>query len=266
MVRINCVFTLFVSLVLVLNGCGRPAPGHKIHRNNDTLLVFLALNEKSEIVDTFIENNELLVDIKSGEKIEKRKISLKRSFMGKLIAPDETLEIHGTDRINGYGIVQFTVTSPNPRRFSMSFTWSGIKVNGLSKKPGAFGNSGSFRDRDRIIAYCMIPDSRKSSWKYSKFGITVEVTDTVTFDNVESDADGNRILEIETDDSDMPIQNLRFLLKDLQPDETVEVENKSKLGDDIFIAHLKVIPKKDELMQDHPQRNLPTEHPNLIDR
>lgn len=250
------LITFFFCLVIVLNGCGRPTPGYKIYRDNDILLVFFALNDKSKIVDTTLDNNELIADIKTGEEIRQRKISLERNYMGQLISPEETVEIHGTDRIKGYGIVRCTVTSPNPRRFSMSFTWSGLRVDGISKNFGRFGSSGAFRVDDKMIAYCMIPESKKSSVEFSKFGITVEITDTTTFDNEEINVAGNRILEIEYGDSDVQTQNFRFLLKGLLPNETVEVEDKKKLGKDIIIAKLKVVPKK----------SLPTKKVNLTDR
>ncbi|MYF98488.1 hypothetical protein F4212_05045 [Candidatus Poribacteria bacterium] len=256
MPKLKGLITFFVSLVIVLNGCGRPTPGYKIYRDNDILLVFFALNDKSKIVDTTLDNNELIADIKTGEEIRQRKISLERSYMGQLISPEETVEIHGTDRIKGYGIVHCTVTSPNPRRFSMSFTWSGLRGEGLSKNLGRFGSSGSFRIDDKMIAYCMIPEIEKSSLEFSKFGITVEFTDTTTFENEKIDVDGNRILEIEYGDSDMHTQNFRFLLKGILPNETVEVEDRKKLGKDIVIAKLKVFPKK----------SLPTKKVNLTDR
>ena len=101
-----------------------------------------------------------------------------------------------------------------------------------------------------MTAYCLIPDSKESSWKVAGLGITYEVKNTATFDDVEIDANGNRILNIETDDSDIPPQNLRFLLKDVQPHETVEVEDKKKLGEDILLAYLKVVPKNNQLTND----------------
>ncbi len=243
MTKINGLIILLVSLAIVLSGCGEPNPGYKIHRIDNTLLVFLSINDRSKIVDTKIDNTALHVDIKTDKKIEKRVISLQHTFVDQLITPNETLEIHGTDRINGYGVVHLTISSRIPRRFSMSFNWTGIKVKGFTKKPGPFGNSSAFRVGDRLIAYRLIPEIKESSWKVSKFGITVEFTDTAPIDDVEIDAKGGRILNIETDDLDIPIQNLSFLLKGILPHETVEVENKKMLGGDIFLAYLRVYPK-----------------------
>ena len=66
---------------------------------------------------------------------------------------------------------------------------------------------------------------------------------------------GNPVFEILAGDEEIGSQKLSFVLKDLQPHETVEVENKQKLGDDVFLVNLRVVRKenqniKDEILSD----------------
>ena len=72
----------------------------------------------------------------------------------------------------------------------MSVNWTGIKIHGNTQQSELFNNSGAFRVGDRILAYCRIPEYEESSWKISKFGVTIEVTDTTTFENLDTDAEG----------------------------------------------------------------------------
>ena len=252
MTNIKGQLILFISLALVICGCGKPSPGFKIYRNSDMVLIFLALQDTSGIVDATIDNdnNELQLDIDTGQEVVNHIMSLKRKLFVSLIKPDETLEIKERVRINGYGIVHLTVSSPIPNRGSMSVNWTGIKKPGIPQQARLFNNSGAFRVGDRILAYCRIPEYEESSWKISKFGVTVEVTDTTTFENLEIDTEGNPVLEFLTGDEEIGNQKLSFVLKELQPHETVEVENKQKLGDDVFLVNLKVVPKNNQNLND----------------
>lgn len=257
MTNIKGQIILFISFVLVVCGCGKPSPGFKIYRINNSVLIFLALQDTSEIVDTSInnENKELQFDIDTGQEVVNYVMSLKRKLMVSLIKPDETLEIKGTDRINGYGVVHLNVFSRIPNRGSMSVNWTGIKIHGNTQQSELFNNSGAFRVGDQILAYCRIPEYEESSWKISKFGVTIEVTDTTTFENLNTDAEGNPVFEILAGDEEIGSHKLSFVLKDLQPHESVEVENKQKLGDDVFLVNLRVVRKenqniKDEILSD----------------
>ena len=250
--KINRSIILILIAALVVCGCGKPRPGYKIYRLNDVLIIFLAMQDTSEIVDASVDNDakELLLDIDTGQQIVNHVMSLKRKLMVPLIKPDETLDIQGTNRINGYGVLHLNVSSPIPRRSSMNVDWTGVKRHGIPKEPGPFKNSGSFRIEDTIFAYSRIPDHVESSWKVSQFGITIEVTDKTTYQNFETDADGNTVLTIESDDPDLSNQSLRFLVEDLQPHETVEVQDKQKLGADVFLVKLKVLPNKNQNKND----------------
>lgn len=266
MTKIKGLITLFISLAIILGGCGKPTPGYKIFRINDSLLVFLAMNNKSKIVDTKIDNKELHVDIANGKKIEQRVTSLDKAFKFPITEPDETLEIHGTNRISRYGVVHLTVSSPIPRNTSTSFHWSGWEIKGLAMKDGPFVNSGAFRVGDTITAYCYHPEAKKQKKKKSMFWINFDVKRTpatMTANTFEDD-----MINIETYNakSKKLIRKLSFPLDDLDPHETVEVEDKKKLGDDIHIAYLKVVPKKNEPVRINSKRNRPTNQPFLRDR
>lgn len=243
---------LFVGLTLVIFGCGKPSPGFKIYRINDAVLIFLALQDTSEIVDATVDNDvkELHLNISTGQEAVDHVMSLKRKLMVSLIKPNETLEVKGTDRINGYGVVHLTVSSPTPNRGSMSVNWTGLKKPGISQDYSPFKNSGAFRVGDRIFAYCRIPETIKSSLEISKFGVTIEVHESTTFENLETDTEGNTVLEIVTGDEEIGSQKLSFVLKDLQLDEAVEVENEQKLGEDVFLINLKIVPKNNENKDD----------------
>ncbi len=269
MTRLNGLLILFISLAIVLSGCGKPTPGYKIFRINDSLLVFLAMKHSSKIVDATLDNKELHVDIDTGKKIENRITSLDKAFKFPITKPDEPLEIHNTNRINGYGIVHLTVSSPIPRNTSTSFHWTGWEIKGLKKKPGPFKNSGAFRVGDTITAYCYLPEAKKPKKKNSLFWINFDVEKTprtATAYNFE-----DNMIHIETYKADSNklnklIRRLSFPLDDLEPHETVEVEDKKKLGEDIHIAYLKVVPKKNEPTRVVPNRNRPTNQPFLRDR
>lgn len=227
MTRTNGLITLFISLAIMLVGCGKPAPGYKIHRIDDALLVFLAMNDSSKIGDVAIDDRVLYVDIDTGERIEKRATSLQEKLLP-LVGAHETLKISGTDRINGYGVIHLTIASPNPRNLSVSFHWSGLQIKIHPKKPGPFKNSGTFRVGNRITAYASLQDDRDLPQKPAE------------------DENGRHLLTVKTTDG--KIRNLSFLIKDLAPHETVEVEDKKELGDDMYIVYWKVVPKENRVI------------------
>ena len=156
---------------LILIGCRNIKPGHKIYRVNDILLVFLAMNNQSKIVDTTIENGALHVDIHTGKDTEKREISLKKQLNLNIVKPHETARIQGTHRINGYGVVKLKVTPPVSGKMSMYINWTGLKMKGFHQRSGTFPNTGSFRVGNRITAYCFLSETKVPSFKTTSFGL-----------------------------------------------------------------------------------------------
>ena len=262
------LIAFFISLTILLGGCGKSTPGYKFYRINDTLLVFLAMNNRSKIVKTTLENNELHVDIDNGKKIEKRITKLQTGLEFKLIEPYETARIKGTDRINGYGVVHLTVSPPRQGKLTTTFNWSGWRIKKLPKKAGPFKNIGTFRSGNRITAYCFLSSVLKPSWKTSKLGLRVEFEPHAIFKNVEYGAHGNRVINVSIDDLDILNENIRILLDDLQPHENVNVEDKKKLGDDIFVVNFNVVQNNSQPTRVAPNRNrsFNRRNLNLIDR
>ena len=267
MTKIKGLITIFISLAIVLSGCGEPTPGYKIYRINDTLLVFLAMNNKSKIVDATLDNKELHVDIDTGKEIEKRVTSIGEKARFPVIETNETLEVHGTNRIKGYGVVHLTVSSPIPKNVSTWFNWTGWEIKGIRKKPGPFANSGAFRVGDGITAYCYHPEVRKKTKKNSLFWINFDIKHTSTETATVHNFKGNMInIETYNTKSNKLIRKLSYPLDVLEPHETVKVEKQKKVGDDIHIAYLKVVPKENEVIRAAPQKSRPTNQPFLRDR
>ncbi len=267
---ILCVslFLVCITLSLVFISSGILQKGYKIYRNNEMLLVFLPMKHTSEIVDATLDNNKLIVNIDNGEKIVRSVTSLKRRFAFQFIRSDETLEVEGTDRINRYGVVHLSVYSPRPKHGSISMTFfqEGFSINKLAEKPGPFSNSGAYRIGERITAYCYLPYRIGLSWEHSIAGIEFKIENSTTFVDENSDANGNRVIEITTDKLGVSKENVSFLLKDLKPHETVEIDDKQKIGDDLYFVDLKVVPKNKQRIKTI-QLNPPSmNHPNLRDR
>ncbi len=274
---IVCVslFLVCITLSLVFVSSGIPQKGHKIYRNNEMLLVFLPMKHTSKIVDATLDNNELIVNIDNGEKIVRSVTSLKRRATYQLIRSDETLEVAGTDRINHYGVVHLSVYSPRPThlRNSMTIVQEGFSIRKFAEKPGPFSNSGAYRIGERITAYCYLPDKIGLSWEHSIPGIEFKIENRTTSVDVNSDANGYRVIKITTDEFGIPDKNISFLLKDLKPHETVEIDDKQKIGNDLYLLDLKVVPKNKQgtktIQLNPPSMNRPTppmNRPNLRDR
>ena len=267
---ILCVslFLVFITLSLVFISSGIQVPGHKIYKNNEMLLVFLHMKHTSKIVDATLDNNKLIVNIDNGEKVVRSVMSLKRRFSFQLIGPNETLEIAGTDRINHYGVVHLSVYSPRPThgRITMTIVQDGFQIRKIAEKPGPFSNSGSYRIGQRISAYCHLPARIIPSLELSAFGIEFKTENTTTFVDENSDPKGNRVLKIAADEFGIPNKNLSFLLKDLKPHETVEIDDKKKMGDDLYLVDLKVVPKNKQVIKSIQMNRPPMNRPNLEDR
>lgn len=226
------------------------------------------MKHTSKIVDATLDNNKLIVNIDNGEKVVRSVMSLKRRFSFQLIGPNETLEIAGTDRINHYGVVHLSVYSPRPThgRITMTIVQDGFQIRKIAEKPGPFSNSGSYRIGQRISAYCHLPARIIPSLELSAFGIEFKTENTTTFVDENSDPKGNRVLKIAADEFGIPNKNLSFLLKDLKPHETVEIDDKKKMGDDLYLVDLKVVPKNKQVIKSIQMNRPPMNRPNLEDR
>ncbi len=272
---ILCVslFLVCITLSLVFISSWMPQKGHKIYRNNEMLLVFLPMKHTSKIVDATLDNNELIVNIDNGEKIVRSVTSLKRGAAYQLIRSDETLEVAGTDRINHYGVVHLSVYSPRPThlRNSMTIIQEGFSIKKFAEKPGLFSNSGAYRIGERITAYCYLPYRIGSSWKNSISGIEIKIENSTTSVDEDSDVTGYRVIKITTGKITtgkfgVSKENVSFLLKDVKPHETVEIDEKQKIGDDLYLVDLKVVPKNKQKIKTI-QLNPPSmNRPNLRDR
>ncbi len=257
MVRTKVSIFFVISLAVLIVGCSRSTPGYAISRIENRVIVFATMQDASKIVEVKLENNTLKLHIDTGDTVEERVIPLQINI-GKpqllpVAAPYETLEIQGTNKINGYAVVHLKITEPDPEMkaqmpqgplFSGVFkVSSGWKISGIPKK-NTLTNSGAFRLGDRITAYCL---SEKDDVDRPKApGITYKTYREV---NIDRDNNKNHILTIETYDATDPhkvkmIRRLQFLLKDLQDHETVSIEEITNLGEEIFIADLEVIPKE----------------------
>ena len=259
---------VFISFSLVFISSRIQVPGHNIYKNNEMLLVFLPMKHTSKIVDATFDNNKLIVNIDNGEEIVTTVTSLKRRFSFQLIRPNETLEVAGTDRINHYGVVHLSVSTPRPThgRITMTIVQDGFVIRKFVEKPGPFSNSGAYRIGERITAYCHLPARITPSLKLSAFGIEFKTENTTTFVDENSDPNGNRVLKIAADEFGIPNKNLSFLLKDLKPHETVEVDEKKKMGDDLYLVDLKVVPKNKQVIKSIQMNRPPMNRPNLEDR
>lgn len=266
MTRVKVIIALFLSTTLILIGCGNIKPGHKIYRVNDILLVFLAMNNQSKIVDTTIENSELHVDIRTGKDTEKRVISLKEQFKLKIVKPHETARIQDTHRINGYGVVKLKVTPPVSGRMTMHINWTGLKVEGFHRRIGTFPNSGAFRVGNRITAYSFLTETKVPSLKKTTFGLKTELKSIGVFKNPTYEVNDHRVKNVFIDIPDVINKHISFLLQDLRAHEDAEVEDQKKLGDDVLIVNFKVSQKIAQPIRTFPGRSRPNNRPNLRDR
>ena len=266
---ILCVslFLVFITLSLVFISGVIQKPGYKIYRNNGMLLVFLPMKHTSKIVDATLDNNKLIVNIDNGEKIVRSVTLVKRRFAFQLIRSDETLEVAGTDRINHYGVVHLSVYSPRPKHGSITMTiiQDGLQIRKFAEKPGPFSNSGAYRIGERITAYCYLPYRIGFSWEHSIAGIEFKIENSTTSVNENSGANGYRVIKITTDELGVPEENVSFLLKDLKPYETVEIDDKQEIGDDLYLVNLKVVPKDKQRIKTI-QLKPPLNEPSKLER
>ena len=257
---------LLICAFVVGVGCSQPSSGYNIQRIDNALLVFLAMEDTSKIVEAKIDNHNLNIKIEKDGEIGETVITLKKKFFFSLVDADETLKVHGVNRINRYGVVHLTVKSPLPKRttMSLSFTLSGMKAKGMAKKQGSHTNTGTFRFGNRLIAYSLLPDMKTSSWEVSNFGVGIKYETKTPIESMGNDIDG-RLLNLEIDDMDVPVSNLKFPLNHLRPDESVEVKNQTKIGEDLYIVDLSIIPKQDD-QTTATEKKRPFDNSTIIDR
>ena len=255
MFRTNWVIFFAISIAVLIAGCGDSTGGYSIFRSNDMVTVFLPLPDTSEIAEVKIDNKALHINIDTGEKIVPRVIQLRGRFFP-IAEPDETVESHGENRINGYAVIHLRAfdTKHKVSKFinlSVSkFYDFKFKITNSDKEPEPFDNSGSFRFGDKIIAYSRLQgniDSQSKEFKINIGPVEIKHTEgTVNTYGITEDVIGERTLILENYeiDTDKRIRNLHFLLKDLEPHETIEIEEIKNLGDRIVIAELVVEPQE----------------------
>lgn len=253
MPKIKGLMLLAIAFAIGLVGCGDSTGGYGIYRSRDMVTVFVPLPDTSEIAEVKVDNKLLHVDIDTGEKIVPREIKL-QSRLVRAVDPDETLEIHGRNRINGYAVIHLRAfhtkykVSRSIKYHAHKYYFSKTKSG---EKPKLFTDSGTFRFGDRIMAYCRLQDYIDSPSKEFEIYIStykIEHTDTFEYKKTTIDEkSGHPILIIEKYefiDSDKTARNLPFLLKDLAPHESVGIGEVINLGDKIVIAELKVLPRE----------------------
>ena len=260
MVKIRGLIFLAISLAIGFTGCGESSNGYGIFRSRDIITVFVPIRDTSEIAEVKVNNKALHVDIDTGKKIETRVIRLERRVF-QIVEPDETLEIHGRNRINDYAVIHLTTTAPAHKapkfqKLSSYRFYDGFKITKARKKPEPFENSGAFRFGDKIMAYCRLQDdmhSRPKTFKINIGSVEIKHTNTVKYKEIITEEKSGHpilILEKHDTDSDTMLRNLRFLLKDLGPDETVKIEEVKNLGSRIVIAELAVVPRENQPLND----------------
>ena len=247
---------LIACLALILVGCGDSTGGYGIYRSSDMVTVFVPLPDTSEIAEVkVVDDKALHIDIDTGEKIVPREIKL-QSRLIQVVEPDETLEIHGRNRINDYAVIHLRAFH---RKYKVSrYIKYHVHKHYFSKtksgeKPKPFIDSGAFRFGDRIMAYCRLQDYVDAPpQEFEIYFSTYKIEHTDTFEYKETIIDeksGHPLLIIEKYEfinSDKTARNLPFLLKDLEPHETVGIGEVINLGDQIVIAELKVVPRENQ--------------------
>ena len=263
--KIKGLILLAISSAVVLTGCGDSTSGYGLYRSRDMVTVFVPLPETSEIADVKIDNKALHVDIDTGEKIVPRVIQLRGRFFP-VAEPDETVETHGQNRINGYAVLHLRAfdTKHKVSKFIKLYVskFYDFRITTPDKKPEPFADSGAFRFGDKIIAYSRLQgniDSQSKGFKINVGPVKIKHTKGIVNTHaITEDVIGERILILENYeiDADKRIQNLHFLLKDLEPHETVEIEEVKNLDDRIVIVELGVEPQEKQFLKPQPPETI----------
>ena len=252
MPKIKGLILLTISFLIWLSGCGDSTSEYGIFRSRDIITVFVPLPDTAEIADVKVDNKALHVDIDTGEKIMPRTIQLQRRLF-KVVEPDETVEIHGQNRINDYAVIHLRAfdTKYKVSKFVKLYIskFYDFKMTNSREKPELFENSGAFRIGDKIVAYCRLQDNIDSPQKTFQIdlgGVKIKrTTATVNTHVITEDEIGERLLILENYkiDSDKTIRGAHFLLKDLGPNETAEIKEVKTLGSRIAIVELVIVPQ-----------------------
>ena len=254
MLKIKVLILLAISLVIWLSGCGDSTGGYGIFRSWDIITVFVPLRDTSEIAEVKIDNSALHIDIDTGEKIVPRVIQLRGRFFS-VVESDETVEIHGQNRINDHAVIHLRAFDTKHKvskfiKLYVSKFYDGFKITNSDKKTEPFENSGAFRVGDKIMAYCRLQDNIDSppkTFQVNLGGVKIKRTNaTVNTHMITEDKIGERLLILENYkiDSDETIRDTHFLLKDLGPDEDAEIKEVRTLGSRIAIVELEVVPQE----------------------
>ncbi len=260
MIKIKGLILLTISLAVMLTGCGDSNGGYGIFRSRDLITVFVPLPDTSEIAEVKVDNKVLHIDIDTGEKIVPRVIQLQRRLF-QVVEPDETLEIHGKNRINDYAVIHLRAFDTKYKvskfiKLSSHRFYDGFKITNSRKKPEPFENSGAFRFGDKIMAYYRLQgntDSSSMGFKINIGSVKITRTNTIEYEEIITDEKSGHpilILEKYETNSNTMLRNLRFLLKDLAPDETVKIEEVKNLGNRIAIAELTIEPRVEQPSND----------------
>ena len=259
MLNIRGLTLLAVSLVIWLSGCGDSTSGYGIFRSRDIITVFVPLPDTSEIADLKVDNKALRIDIDTGKKIVPREIKLQRRLF-KVVEPDETVEIHGKNRINDYAVIHLRAFHKKHKvskfiKIHVSKFYYRSKGTSARKEPEPFDNSGTFRFGDKIVAYSQPEDNIDSQPDKFKIWINshkIKPGHTFEYKILTDEKSGppTLILKRYDTESNEVLRNLRFLLTDLAPNETVKIEEMRDFGGKIIIAELTVEPQAKQPLND----------------
>ena len=250
---------LVLCFVLILIGCGDSTGGYGIFRSSDMVTVFVPLPDTSEIAEVKVDNKALHLDIDTGEKIVPREIKLQRRLL-QVIEPDETVEIHSKNRINDYAVIHLRAfhkkykVSRFIKLYAHAFYYRS-KGTSARKESEPFENSGAFRFGDKIVAYSQPQDDIDSQSDKFKIWINshkIKPGHTFEYKIITDEKSGppTLILKRYDTESNEVLRNLRFLLKDLAPNETVKIEEMRDFGGKIIIAELTVEPQEKQPLND----------------
>jgi hypothetical protein len=257
MFRTNWVILLSITLAIGLAGCGDSTGGYGIFRSRDIITVFVPLPDTSEIADVKVDNKALRMAIDTGEKIVPREIKLQRRLL-QVVESDETVEIHGKNRINDYAVIHLRAfdtkykVSKFIKVYAHTFYYRS-KGTSARKEPEPFDNSGAFRFGDKIVAYSQPQDNIDSQPDKFKIWINshkIKPGHTFEYKIITDEKSGHPALILKRYDteSNEVLRNLRFLLTDLAPNETVKIEEMKDFGGRIVIAELEVLPQESQLL------------------
>lgn len=254
-----------ISTAVLIAGCGDSTGDYGLFRSRYLITVFVPIDDTSEVTEISVDHKALHIDIDAGEEIVQRVIPLQYRLFH-VVETDETVEIHGENRINGHAVIHLRAfdTKHKVSKFIKLHVskFYDFRITTPDKKLEPFADSGAFRFGDKIIAYCNLQgniDSSQNAFKINIGPVEIKHTKaTVNTHAITEDVIGERILILENYeiDTDKRVQNLHFLLKDLEPHETIEIEKIKVLGDRIVVAELVVEPEEKQFLKPQPPERI----------